>query len=98
MEVLYRAALRGSVGTLIDMRAAALHFITVTIPLHGLILKHTVCYYGTLECDKAAYSTMEEALAIVATQDHVAQLHFQLQHLRQPQWAASFVRSAVEEI
>ena len=98
MEALYRAALRWSVGASTDMRAAALHFITATIPLHGLILKHTVHYCGTLEHDKAAYSTVEEALATAATQDHVDQLYFQLQCLRQPRWAANFVRSAVEGI
>ena len=91
MEALYRAALRWSVGAPADMHAAALHFITATIPLHGLIIKHTVHYYGTLEHDKVAYSAVEEALAIAATQDHVDQLHFQLQHLCQPRWAASFV-------
>ena len=91
MGALYRAALRWSVGAPADMHAAALHFITATIPLHGLILKHTVSYYGTLEHDKAAYSTVEEALATAATQDHANQLHFQLQHLRQLWWAADFV-------
>ena len=67
MEVLYHAALRWSVGAATDMHAAALHFIMVTIPLHGLILKHTVCYYGILECDKAAYCALEEALVMAAT-------------------------------
>ena len=98
MEALYHTALRWSVGAPTDMHAAALNFITATIPLHGLVLKHTVHYYGTLEHDKAAYSTVEEALVTTASQDHVAQLYLQLQHLRQPWWAASFVRSAVEEI
>ena len=98
MEALYCPALRWSVGVPTDMFAAALHFITATIPLHGLILKHTVCYFGTLQHDKAAYNAMEEVLATAATQDHVAQLHFQLQHLHQPRWAASFVQSAEEEI
>ena len=99
MEVLYHAALRWSVGTPTDMCAAALHFITATIPLHGLIFKRTVRYYGILEHDKAAYCAMEEALMTAATQDHADQLHLQLQHhLCQPQWAADFVRSAVEEI
>ena len=97
MEVLYCAVLRWSVGVPTDMRAVALHFMTATIPLHGLILKHIVRYYGIIERDQAAYSAVEEALASTATQDHVDQLHFQLQHLRQPRWAASFVRSAVEE-
>ena len=97
MEALYRAALRWSVGTPTDMRAAALHFMTATIPLHGLILKHIVRYYGILERDQAAYSAVEETLVTAATQDHVDQLHFQLQHLHQLRWPASFVRSAVEE-
>ena len=97
MEALYCAALRWSVGVPMDMRAAALHFMTATIPLHGLILKQIVHYYESLECDQAAYSTVEEALVTAATQDHVDQLHFQLQHLRQLRWAASFVQSAVEE-
>ena len=78
MEALYCAALRWSVGVPTDMHAAALHFIMATIPLHGLILKHTVRYYGTLEHDKAAYSAMEEALVTAPTQEHIAQLHFQL--------------------
>ena len=98
MEALYRAALRWSVGAPTDMRAAALHLITATIPLHGLILKHIVRYYGILERDKAAYCAVEEALATAATQDDADQLHYQLQHLRQPRWAADFVRSAVEEV
>ena len=98
MEVLYHAALRWSVGTPTHMHAAALHFIIATIPLHGLILKHTVCYYGILESDKAAYCAVEEALVIVATQDHTNQLHFQLQHLHQSWWAADFLCSAVEKI
>ena len=98
MEVLYCAALRWLVGAPIDMHAAALHFMTATIPLHGLILKHIVCYYRILEYDQAAYSAVEEALATAATQNHVDQLCYQLHHLRQPRWAASFVRSAVEEI
>ena len=97
MEALYRAALRWSVGVPMDMHAAALHFMTVTIPLHGQILKHIVRYYGILEHDQAAYSTVEEALATAATQHYVNQLHFQLQHLHQLCWAASFVQSAVEE-
>ena len=74
-----------------DMRVAALHFMTATIPLHGLILKHIVRYYGIIEHDQAAYSAVEEALATAATQDHVDQLLFQLHHLRQLRWAASFV-------
>ena len=98
MEALYHAALRWLVGSPMDMHAAALHFMTVTIPLHGLILKRIVRYYGILECDQAAYSTVEEALATAVTQDHVDQLCYQLHHLRQPRWAASFVQSAVEEI
>ena len=57
-----------------DMRAAALHFMMATIPLHGLILKHIVHYYGILERDQAVYSAVEEALATAATQDHVDQL------------------------
>ena len=73
------------------MRAVALHFITATIPLHGLIIKHTVRYYGTLEHDTVVYSTVEEALVTAATQDDVDQLHVQLQHLCQPWWAAGFV-------
>ena len=97
MEALYRAALRWSVGAPTDMRAAALHFMSATIPLHGLILKHIVHYYGILEHDQAAYSAVEEALATAATQDYVDQLHFQLQHLHQLRWAASFIQSAVEE-
>ena len=80
------------------MRAVVLHLITVSIPLHGLRLKHTVCYYGILERDKAAYCAVEEALVTAATQDDADQLHFQLQHLHQLRWAAGFVRSAVEEI
>ena len=91
MEALYCAALRWSVGVPTDMRAAALHFMTATIPLHGLILKHIVRYYGILEHDQAAYSAVEEALAAAATQDHVDQLPIQLQHLCQTRWAASFV-------
>ena len=67
MEALYRAALRWSVGAPTDMRAAALHFMTVTIPLHRLILKHTVRYYGILEHDKAMYYALEEALVMAAT-------------------------------
>ena len=98
MEALYRTVLRWSVGALTDMHAAVLHLITVSIPLHGLILKHTVHYYGILEYEKAAYCAVEEALATAATQDDADQLHFQLQYLSQPQWAAGFVRSAVEEI
>ena len=39
----------------------------VTIPLHGLILKHIVHYYGILEHDEAAYCTFEEALVMAAT-------------------------------
>ena len=98
MKVLYCAVLRWSVGVPTGMRAAALHFMTVTIPLHGLILKHIVRYYGILEHDQAAHSTVEEALVTAATQDHVDQLHFKLHHLHQPRWAVSFVQSAVEEI
>ena len=97
MQALYRAALRWSVGAPMDMCAAALHFMTATIPLRGLFLKHIVCYYRILEYDQAAYSTVEEALATAATQDYVDQLHFQLQHLHQLRWAASFIQSAVEE-
>ena len=67
MEALYRAALRWSDVALTDMHAAALHFIMATIPLHGLILKHTVCYCGILEHDEAAYCTFEEALVMAAT-------------------------------
>ena len=66
------------------MHAAALHLIVASIPLHGLIPKHTVHYYGILEHDKAAYCAVEEALATAASQDDAEQLHFQLQHLRQP--------------
>ena len=98
MEALYCTVLRWSVGKPPDMHAAVLHFITDSIPLHGLILKHTVRYYGTLEHDKAAYCAVEEALATAATQDHANQLHFHLQHLHQPRWAAGLVQSAVEEI
>ena len=95
MEVLYCTAMRWSVGAPTDMRAVAIHFITVSIPLHGLILKHTVRYYGILEHDKAVYCAMEEALVTATTQNHADQLHFQLQHLRQTRWAAGFVQSAV---
>ena len=98
MEALYRAALRWSVDVPMDMHAAVLHFMTATIPLHGLILKHIVRYYGILERDQAAYSAVEEALVTAVTQDHVNQLHYQLHHLHQPYWAVSFVPSAVEEI
>ena len=98
MEVLYCAALRWSVGAPTDMHAVALHFITASIPLHELILKHTVRYYGIMEHDKAAYYAMEETLATAATQDDSDQLYFQLQHLRQPWWAAGFMQSAVEVI
>ena len=49
------------------MHAAVLHFMMVAIPLHGLILKHTVCYYVILERDKAAYCALEEALVVAAT-------------------------------
>ena len=84
MEALYGAALRWSVGTLTDMHVAVLHLIMASIPLHGLILKHAVCYYGILVRDKAAYCAVEEALVTAATQDDADQLHFQLQHLRQP--------------
>ena len=98
MEALYCAALRWPVGAPTDMRTVALHLITETIPLHGLILKHTVRYYGILEHDKVTYCAMEEALATAATQDDADQLHYQLQHLHQPRWAADFVRSVVEEV
>ena len=98
MEALFCTALRWSVGAPTDMHAAALHLIMAFIPLHGLILKCTVRYYGTLEHDKAAYCAVEEALAAAANQDDTDQLHFQLQHLCQPRWAAGFARSAVEEI
>ena len=91
MEALYHVALRWSVGAPMDMHTAALHFMTATIPLHGLILKHIVRYYGILEHDQVAHSAVEEALATAATQNHVDQLHFQLQHLHQPRWAASLV-------
>ena len=91
MGVLYRAALRWSVGTPTDMHGVALHLITTSIPRHGLILKHAVRYYGILERDKAAYCAVEEALATAATQDDTNQLHFQLQHRCQPQCAAGFV-------
>ena len=84
MEALYHAALRWSVGAPTDMHAAELHLIMASIPLHGLILKHTVCYYGIMERDKAAYCAVEEALATAATQNDAEQLHFQLQHQRQP--------------
>ena len=67
MEALYRAALSWLVGAPTDMHAVALHLMTATIPLHGLILKHIVCYYGTLEHDQAAYSAVEEALATAVT-------------------------------
>ena len=67
MEVLYHAALRRSVGAATDMHAAALHFIMVTIPLHGLILRHTIRYYGILEHNKAAYCALEEAMVMAAT-------------------------------
>ena len=80
------------------MHTVALHLITLSIPLHGLILKHTVRYYGILKRKKAAYCAVEEALVTAATQDGADQLHFQLQHLYQPWWAAGFVQSAVEEI
>ena len=63
-----------------------------------LYLKHIVRYYRILEHDQAAYSAVEEALATAVTQDHADQLCYQLHHLHQPRWAASFVRSAVEEI
>ena len=98
MEAFYRATLRWAVGAPTDMRAAALHLITASIPLHGLILKHTVRYYGTLERDKAAYCAVEDALATADTQSDADQLRYQLLHLRQPRWAADFVRSAVEEV
>ena len=49
------------------MRAVVLHFITATIPLHELILKHIVHYYGILVCDKAAYCALEEAMVMAAT-------------------------------
>ena len=58
------------------MHAAVLHLIMAFIPLHGLILKHTVRYYGILEHDKAAHCAVEEALATAATQDDADQLHF----------------------
>ena len=96
MEVLYHAALRWSVGVQTHMHAAVLHFITTAVPLHRLVLKHTVRYYGILEHDKAAYCAVEEALVTAASQDHTNQLHFQLHHLHQLQWAADFVRSAVK--
>ena len=67
MEVLYCAALRWPVGAPTDMHAAALHFITATIPSQGLILKHTVRYYGILEHDKAAYCALEKAMVMAAT-------------------------------
>ena len=67
MEALYRAALRWLVGMPMDMHAAALHFMMATIPLHGLILKHTMHYYGILDHDKAAYCTLEETLVAAAT-------------------------------
>ena len=67
MEALYRAALRWSDVALTDMHAAALHFIMATIPLHGLILKHTVHYYRILERDKAAYCALEKTLVTAAT-------------------------------
>ena len=67
MEALYCAELRWSVGVPTRMRAAVLHFMMVTIPLHGLILKHIVHYCGIIEHDQAAYSTVEEALVTAVT-------------------------------
>ena len=98
MEALYCTVLRWSVGAPTDLHAVALHLITASIPLHGLVLKHTVCYYGILERNKAAYCAVEEALATSATQDDADHLHFQLQNLYQSRWQAGFVQSAVEEI
>ena len=67
MEALYRVALRWSVGMLTNMHAAALHFMPATIPLHELILKHTVHYYGIPEHDKAMYCALEAVLVMAAT-------------------------------
>ena len=69
-----------------------------SVPLHRLVLKHTVRYYGILERDKAAYCAVEQALVTAASQDHTDQLYFQLQHLFQLWWAADFIQSAVEDI
>ena len=65
------------------MRGASLYLLAATLPLHALIIKATVRYFGGLEHDKHRFIEATDT-------QHCA--------LRSSHWVADFVRAAVEEL
>ena len=84
LRVIYRNALRWSISAPTHTREAALYLIAHAIPLQGLISKQMVRYFGRLEHELKAYKAVCQA----GHGDEV----------RQPRWAASFVRAARQEV
>ena len=84
LGVIYRNALQWSISALAHTCRAALYLIAHAIPLQGLISKQMVHYFKQLEHELKAYKMASQA----GYGDEV----------RQPHWAASFVRAAMQEV
>ena len=61
LEALYRALLRWALAVPKSIRGASLYLLVALLPLHGLIIKATVRYFGGLEHDKCRF--MEATVA-----------------------------------
>ena len=84
LGIIYRNALRWSISAPAHTRGAALYLIAHAVPLQGLISKQMVRYFGRLEHELKVYKVACQA----GYGDEV----------RQPRWAAWFVRAAMQEV
>ena len=84
LGVIYRNTLRCSISMPVHIHGAALYLIAHAIPLQGFISKQMIRYFGRLEHELKAY----EAACQAGCGDEV----------RQPHWAASLVRAAMQEV
>ena len=84
LGVLYHSALCWFIAASMHIRGAALHLLCHAIPLHSLITKCKVRCFARLEDELQHFKLLGEAATLAG--------------IRQPFWAASFVRAATKEM
>ena len=55
LGVLFHSVLRWAISVPAHIRGAALYLLAHTIPLHGLVVKQMVRYFGQLEGERRIY-------------------------------------------
>ena len=83
LGVLFHRLLRWAILAPAHIRGAVLYPLTHTIPLHGLMVKQMVRYFGQLEGERQIYWS---ATAVGAAA-----------HVAKPRWAAHFVNAAFHD-